>query len=177
MRLFGFGIFALGLFTLSGCAPMALPSVFNASPTPPPTQVPVPTRVAIAVPTPTAPNLFPGGDNSEAATMLKDFIVAVAQGDLDGALTYWNTSQPGQPTGYSANVRKMVQGWIEQKQVLRLGAITYTGIDGSGKSVTMPASDPRVERATALVTIDGVEYKFFLTQLKGGWFIEGVNTK
>jgi hypothetical protein len=40
----------------------------------------------------------------------------------------------------------------------------------------LPIDDPRVDKATAFVRIDGVTYRFFLTQLKGGWFIEGVNT-
>lgn len=156
------------------CSPVRIPTFF-ASPTPPPTPVPLPTRVAIAVPTPTIANLIPPGD-SEAATMLADFIDAISKGNVNGALTYWNTSQPGQPSGYEANVRKMVQEWVDQKRKLVLGEITYSGLDATGKYVTMPIDDPRVDKATALVRIDGVLYRFFLTQLKGGWFIEGVNT-
>ena len=50
------------------------------------------------------------------------------------------------------------------------------GRDATGKSVPMAVTDPRVEQAIAKVQIDGVEHSFFLSQLKGGWFIEGVNT-
>jgi hypothetical protein len=108
--------------------------------------------------------------------MLNDFIQAVVFGNMDGAMSFWNTSQPGQPSGYDANVRKMVQTWIDKKQQLVVGNTTYSGTDGAGKSVTMPLSDPRVEKATAKMYVDSVEYQFYLTLLKGGWFIEGVNT-
>jgi len=158
-----------------GCSRITLPTVLN-TPTPPPTQVPLPTRVAIAVPTPTIANLLPPGDTSEAATMLRDFFRAVSIGDVEDALTYWVTNQPGQPSGYAANVRKMVQEWITQRRQFTVSEITYSGIDATGKYVTMPMDDPRVEKATARVRVDGIEYRFFLTQLKGGWFIEGVNT-
>ena len=111
-----------------------------------------------------------------SAGMLADFIGAISKSNVNGALTYWNTSQPGQPSSYDANVRKMVQEWVDQKRQLVLGDITYSGLDATGKYVSMPIADPRVDKATALVRIDGVTYRFFLTQLKGGWFIEGVNT-
>ena len=168
---------AFGLFiTLLavGCSGASVPSAFNQTATPPPTQVPLPTRVAVAVPT--VPNLISPGDNSEAAQMLQDFYQAISQGDVSGAMSFWDTSQPGQPSGYEANVRKMVQGWIDKKSQLVLGDISYTGPDGTGKYIPMPLSDPRIERATAKVKIDGVDYQFFLVQLKGGWFIGGVNT-
>ena len=155
----------------SGCSMSPMPSIFN-TPTSLPTQVPLPTRVAVAVPTPTL-NLVPPGDTSEAAAMLKDFIAAVAKGDVNGALTYWNTSQS---SAYAANVRKMVQEWMDLKRQLVLGEITYLGRDATGKSVAMPVTDPRVDQAIAKVQIDGMEYQFYLSQLKGGWFIEGVNT-
>jgi hypothetical protein len=168
---------AFGLFVAlvaAGCSGVSVPPVFNQTATPLATQVPLPTRVAIAVPT--VPNLIPAGDNSEAAQMLQDFYQAIAQGDVSGAMSLWDTSQPGQPSGYETNVRKMVQGWVDKKSQFGLGDISYTGPDGTGKYVPMPLSDPRVERATAKVKIDGVDYQFFLVQLKGGWFIGGVNT-
>jgi hypothetical protein len=155
----------------SGCSRIAVPSIFG-SPTPLPTQVPLPTSIAVAVPTPTL-NLIPPGDGSEAVVMLQDFIVAVGKGDVTGALTYWNTSQSAT---YAANVRTMVQEWADKKRRLVLGTITYMGRDATGKSVPLPVTDPRVEQAIARVQIDGVEYQFYLSQLKGGWFIEGVNT-
>ena len=171
-------LFALGLVSMMmlavGCSGVSLPSVFNKTPTALPTQVPMPTRVAVAVPT--VPNLIPSGDNSEAAQMLKDFIQAVSTGDVDGAMTYWDTSQSSQSSTYESNVRKMIELWSSNKMQLVLGDISYTGPDGTGKYVPMPLSDPRVERATAKVKIDGVDYAFYLTQLKGGWFIGGVNT-
>jgi len=171
-------VFALGIVSVMvlavGCSGVSLPSVFSKTPTPLPTQVPLPTRVAIAVPT--VPNLVPAGDNSEAAQMLNNFIQAVSTGDVDEAMTYWDTSQSNQPSTYEANVRKMVEMWASNKMQLVLGDISYTGPDGTGKYIPMPLSDPRVERATAKVKIDGVDYSFFLTQLKGGWFIGGVNT-
>lgn len=173
IRLSAIGL-SLALLCIVGCAPIPIPAFF-ASPTPPPTQVPLPTRVAIAVPTPTLANLVPPGD-SEAAMILTDFIDAISKGNVNGALTYWNTSQPGQPAGYDANVRKMVQEWVDQKRQLILTDITYSGVDATGKYVAMSIDDPRVDKATAFVRIDGVTYRFFLTQLKGGWFIEGVNT-
>lgn len=155
-----------------GCSRVAVPLLVNPTPTLPPTQVPLPTRVAIAAPTPTLYLIAPG-DNSEARVMLQDFIVALSKGDVNGALTYWNTSQS---SAYAANVRKMVQEWADNKQRLVLGEITYMGRDATGKSVVLPMTDPRVEQAIAKVQIDGVEYLFYLSQLKGGWFIEGVNT-
>lgn len=173
------GLSALGLMLAVLCASCSTPSIpiiIANTPTPLPTQVPLPTRVAIAVPTPTVANLIPPGDTSEATTMLSDFIEAVTTGDIEGALSYWDTSQPGQPSGYAANVRKMVQDWIDNKRQLVLTDIAYSGLDSTGKYVTMPLSDPRVERATAKMKIDGLEYSVFLIQLKGGWVIEGVNT-
>lgn len=170
-------LFALGVISVMefmvGCSGVPLPSVFNKTSTPLPTQVPMPTRMAIAVPT--VSNLVPTGDNSEAAQMLRDFIQAVSTGDVNGAMTYWDTSQSNQPSSYDANVRKMVELWASNKMQLVLGDISYTGPDGTGKYVPMPLSDPRVERGTAKVKVDGVDYSFFLTQLKGGWFIGGVN--
>jgi len=172
------GLIAVGLLAVLavGCSGVSVPSLFNNTPTPPPTQVPLPTRIAIAVPTPTVANLFPAGDSTDAAVMLKDFIDAVSKGNTARALTFWDTYQPGQPAGFAANVEKLIQEWIAQKRRLVLGEITYSGLDTSGKYVTLPMNDPRVERATALIRVDGIEYRFFLTQLKGGWFIEGVNT-
>lgn len=168
------GLLWLAVWTTS-CSGVSVQSVFNKTPTPPPTQVQLPTRIAVAVPT-DVPNLIPAGDNSEAVQMLNDFVQAVSLGDLSGAMTYWDTSQPGQPTGYEANVRKMVQGWIDKKTKFGLGDISYTGPDGTGKSIAMPMSDPRVEKATAKVKVDGADYLFYMVQLKGGWFISGVNT-
>ena len=69
--------------------------------------------------------------------MLKDFFAAVAKGDVTGALTYWNTSQS---SAYAANVRKMVQEWVDLKRQLVLGEITYMGRDAAGKSVPMPVT-------------------------------------
>jgi hypothetical protein len=135
--------------------------------------VPLPTRVAVVVtPTPT-PHLIPPGDNSEATAMLQDFFTALNKGDLEMALAYWNTSSSKE---YAANVRKMVQEWITLKRKLTLREITYLGRDATGKFVSMPLTDPRVEQAIAKVYVDGIEYHFYLSQLKGGWFIEGVNT-
>ena len=173
------GLSALGLMLsllVASCSNVSVPIVLTNTPTRLPTQVPLPTRVAVAVPTPTIANLIPPGDTSEATTMLTDFIEAITTGDIDGALSYWDTSQPGQPSGYAANVRKMVQDWIDNKRQLVLADIAYSGLDATGKYVPMPLSDPRVERATAKIKIDGVDYSFFLIQLKGGWVIEGVNT-
>ncbi|MCI0475107.1 MAG: hypothetical protein L0Y55_02565 [Anaerolineales bacterium] len=165
-------VLLLTMFGGTGCSRVAVPLLVNPTPTPPPTQVPLPTRVAVAAPTPTL-NLIPPGDTSEATAMLKDFFTALAKGDVDGALTYWNTSQS---SAYAANVRKIVQEWIDQKRRLALVEITYLGRDSAGKSVPMPVTDPRVEQAIAKVMIDNIEYQFYLVQLKGGWFIEGVNT-
>lgn len=175
IRMSALGWLSLAMLCAVGCSRVSVPALF-ASPTPPPTPVPLPTRVAIAVPTPTSANLVPPGNTSEAAVMLADFIDAVSKSNVNGALTFWNTSQPGQPSGYDANVRKMVQEWVNQKRPLVLGDITYSGLDATGKYAPLPIDDPRVDKATALVRIDGVPYRFFLTQLKGGWFIEGVNT-
>ena len=173
--LFAFGL--LASIVLASCSLSPLPAIFNNTPTPPPTQVPLPTRVAIPVPTPTVANLWLANDTSEAGQMLKDFIEAVTTGNLEGALSYWNTSQPGQLSGYANNVRKIVQEWIDKKRQLVVNDIIYAGVDATGKSVTMTRDDPRVDRATAGVRIDGIDYRFYLTLLKGGWFIEGVNTK
>ena len=166
------GLLLLMVVFAIGCSRVSVPLLSDATPMSLPTQVPLPTRVAVAVPTPTL-NLVPPGDTSEAAAMLKDFIAAVAKGDVNGALTYWNTSQS---SAYAANVRKMVQEWMDLKRQLVLGEITYLGRDATGKSVAMPVTDPRVDQAIAKVQIDGMEYQFYLSQLKGGWFIEGVNT-
>ena len=166
------GLLLLMVVFAIGCSRVSVPLLSDATPMSLPTQVPLPTRVAVAVPTPTL-NLVPPGDTSEAAAMLKDFIAAVAKGDVNGALTYWNTSQS---SAYAANVRKMVQEWVDLKRQLVLGEITYLGRDATGKSVAMPVTDPRVDQAIAKVLIDGMEYQFYLSQLKGGWFIEGVNT-
>jgi hypothetical protein len=173
------GLSALALMLsilVASCSNVSVPIVLANTPTRPPTQVPLPTRVAVAVPTPTIANLIPPGDTSEAVTMLNDFIEAVTKGDIDGALSYWDTSQPSQPSGYAANVRKMVQDWIDKKRRLVLADIAYSGLDATGKYVAMPLSDPRVEHATAKIQIDGAEYLFYLIQLKGGWIIDGVNT-
>ena len=164
-------LFVMAVFA-SGCSRVSVPLLVNPTPTQLPTQFPIPTRVAVAVPTPTL-NLIPPGDNSEAAVMLQDFIVAVTKGDVNGALTYWNTSPS---SAYAANARKMVQEWVDKKRQLVLGEITYMGRDATGKSVPMAVTDSRVEQAIAKAQIDGAEYSFFLSQLKGGWFIEGVNT-
>ncbi len=166
------GIFFLFAVLTVDCSRVAVPLLVNPTATPLPTQVPLPTRVTVVAPTPTL-NLIPPGDSSEAATMLKDFIAAVARGDVNGALTYWNTSQS---SAYAANVRAMVQEWADKRRQLVLGEITYMGRDATGKSVPMLLTDPRVEQAVAKVQIDGLEYQFYLSQLKGGWFIEGVNT-
>ncbi len=175
IRLSAIGSLTLTMLFAIGCSRVPVPTLF-ASPTPPPTQVPLPTRIAIAVPTPTLANLVPPDSSSEAATMLHEFIRAVAIGDLEDAMSYWATNLPGQSSGYAANVRKMVHEWITLKRQFIVGEITYSGMDATGKYVTMPMDDPRVEKATARVRVDGIEYRFFLTQLKGGWFIEGVNT-
>jgi hypothetical protein len=174
-RLLGISLCSLLAGLGIGCSKISVPLIFSPTPTLPPTQVSIPTLIVVAVPSPTL-NLVPPGDNAEAAVMLKDFVEAVSRGNVDGALTYWNTKQPGQPSGYAANVRKMVQEWADKKRQLVLGEITYFGRDTTGKSVAMPVTDPRVEQAIAKVQIDGVEYQFYLTQLKGGWYIEGVNT-
>jgi hypothetical protein len=165
------GLLFLTMVLIAGCSRIPVPSIFG-TPTPLPTQVPLPTRVAVAAPTPTL-NLIPPGDTSEAAAMLKDFITAVAKNNVAGALTYWNTSQS---SAYAANVRAMVQEWADKKRQLTLTGISYMGRDATGKSVPMPLTDPRVDQAIAKVQIDGLEYQFYLSQLKGGWFIEGVNT-
>ena len=70
----------------------------------------------------------------------------------------------------------MVQEWVDLKRQLVLGEITYLGRDEVGKSVPMLVRDLCVDQAIAKVRVDGMEYQFFLSQLKGGWFIEGVNT-
>lgn len=171
-RLLGIGLFFVMVALASGCSRVSVPLLVNPTPPQLPTQVPLPPRVAVAVPTPTL-NLIPPGDNTEAAVMLQDFIVAVTKGDVNGALTYWNTSQS---SAYAANARKMVQEWVDKKRQLVLGEITYMGRDATGKSVPMAVTDSRVEQAIAKAQIDGAEYSFFLSQLKGGWFIEGVNT-
>jgi hypothetical protein len=171
-----FGLVLLGLFSI-GCSKSSIPLALNSTPTAFPTPVPLPTKIAVAAPTPTPTLvLLAPGDTSEAVTLLNDFIQAVVFGNLEGAMSFWNTSQPGQASGYDANVRKMVKGWIDKKSNLVIGNITYSGLDGTGKSVSMPIEDPRVEKATAKVYIDGVEYQFYMLLLKGGWFIEGVNT-
>jgi hypothetical protein len=157
---------------LSACERVAVPLLVSPTATPVPTQVPLPTRVAVVVPTPTL-NLIPPGDDSEATTMLYDFFAALNKGDVNAALTYWNTSQSRE---YAANVRKMVQEWITHKRRLTLREITYLGRDATGKFIPLPLTDPRVEQAIARVDVDGIEYQFYLSQLKGGWFIEGVNT-
>jgi hypothetical protein len=159
------------VFIAGGCSRAAIPLLVNPTATLAPTPVPLPTRVALPAPTPTL-DLIPPGD-SEATTMLYDFFAAVAKSDLNRALTYWNTSQSKE---YAANVRKMVQEWIEQKRRLTFVAITYLGRDATGKFTPMPLTDARVEQAIARVMVDGIEYQFYLVQLKGGWFIEGVNT-
>ncbi|MCX7838293.1 MAG: hypothetical protein N2559_02400 [Anaerolineae bacterium] len=164
--------FLLTTLWTSACARVSVPLIVNPTATPIPTQVPLPTRVAIVAPTPTL-QLIPPGDNSEATTMLQDFFVALGKGDLETALSYWNTSQSKE---YAANVRKMVQEWITLKRKLTLREITYLGRDATGKFVSMPLTDPRVEQAIAKVYVDGIEYQFYLSHLKGGWFIEGVNT-
>lgn len=125
-----------------GCSSVSVPLIVNLAPTQPPTQVPLPTRVVLAVPTPTL-NLVPPGDSAEAAVMLKDFVAAVSTGNVDGALTYWNTSQS---STYAANARKMVQEWADKKRQLVLGEITYMGRDTTGKSVPMPVTDPHMTR-------------------------------
>lgn len=158
-------------FAQAGCAPTSFPWGVNPTATLAPTPTPLPTRVALPAPTPTL-HLIPPGD-SEATTMLNDFFAALAKGDLNTALTYWNTSQSKE---YAANVRAMVQEWITQKRRLSLVAITYLGRDATGKFIPLPITDPRVEQAIARVMIDQIEYQFYLVQLKGGWFIEGVNT-
>ncbi|MBM3128821.1 MAG: hypothetical protein FJ009_09390 [Chloroflexi bacterium] len=156
----------------SGCSRVAVPLLVNPTPTMPPTQVPLPTRVAVIAPTPPL-HLIPPGETSEATTMLKDFFAALAQNDVNAALTYWNLSQSKE---YAANVRKIVQEWIDQKRRFSLVAITYLGRDAAGKIAPLPLTDPRVEQAIAKVLVDNLEYQFYLVQLKGGWFIEGVNT-
>jgi hypothetical protein len=171
IRLLGL-ILLLTMLVGTGCSRIAVPLLVNPTATPMPTQIPLPTRIAIAAPTPTL-NLIPPGDTSEATAMLKDFFAALAKSDVNNALTYWNTSQSKE---YAANVRKMAQEWIDQKRRLALAEITYLGRDSSGKFIPMPLTDPRVEQAIAKVMVDNLEYQFYLVQLKGGWFIEGVNT-
>jgi hypothetical protein len=173
-----FWIWLLRLFSLLvmcggiGCSRVAVPLLVNPTATPLPTQIPLPTRVAVAAPTPTL-NLISPGDTGEATAMLKDFFAALAKNDVNDALTYWNVSQSKE---YAANVRKIVQEWIDQKRTLTLVAIAYLGRDAAGKVVPLPQTDPRVEQAIAKVMIDSTEYQFYLSQLKGGWVIEGVNT-
>jgi hypothetical protein len=166
------GLFFLIAILGVGCSRLSIPLLVDATPTSLPTQVLLPTPFAVVVPTPTL-NLVPPGDTSEAAAMLKDFIAAIAKGDVNGGLTYWNTSQS---SAYAVNVRKMLQEWVDLKRQLVLGEITYMGRDAAGKSVPMSVTDPRVDQAVAKVRVDGMEYQFYLSQLKGGWFIEGVNT-
>lgn len=162
--------FVLTSLGTGACSRPALLS--NPTATPLPTPMLAPTRIAVVAPTPTL-HLMPPGDNSEATMMLQDFFTALDRGDLKTALSYWNTSQSKE---YAANVRKMVQEWITFKRKLTLREITYLGRDATGKFVSMPLTDPRVEQAIAKVYVDGIEYQFYLSQLKGGWFIEGVNT-
>ncbi len=166
-RLMTLMTFLMILLETSACfAPSPLLTARTATPT----LTPLPTRVAVIAPTPTPP--LPG-DDSEAVTMLQEFFTALYRGDLNTALTYWNTSQSRE---YAANVRQMVQEWITYKRRLTLRNITYLGRDATGKFIPLPLTDPRVEQAIARVDIDGIEYQFYLSQLKGGWFIEGVNT-
>jgi hypothetical protein len=169
------GLFLLAAIFAVGCGKVAVPSVFATS-TPPQPQVGLPTRFAVAVATPTVINLVPASNQSEATTMLTDFIKTIAAGNVDIGLTYWDTAQPGQATTYAANVRKMLQDWVDNKRTLVLTDITYLGLDVNGKYVPIPMSDPRVEQATAKIRIDATEYLFYLKQFKGGWSIEGVNT-
>jgi hypothetical protein len=175
-QLFVIGVLVLATLFGAGCAKVPVPSAF-ATPTLPPTQIPLPTRFAVAVATPVVINQVPASDQSEATTMLVDFIKTIAASNVDMGLTYWDTAQPGQSTTYAANVRKMLQDWVDNKRTLVLTGITYLGLDTNGKYVPISMLDPRVEQATAKVSIDGIEYLFFLKQFKGGWSIEGVNTK
>jgi hypothetical protein len=164
---------ALLLFTV-GCSNLSLPPILAGAPTER-ALVPQSTpKVAVAVATPTL--VLAAGELDEVEQSLTAFFQAVSAGDVDTAMTYWSLYQPGQPSDYAANMRRIVSGWANGKHQFTAGVITYRGLVAPGDYRPMPRDDPRASHATVQVRIDGSDNVFSLVQDKTGWLIEGIAT-
>ena len=168
------GLTVVVLALTVGCSNLSLPPILGGAPTQPTSaQSPTPTpKSAMAVATPTV--ALASGELDEVEQSLTGFLQAVSFGDVDQAMTYWSLYQPGQPSDYAGNMRRIVTGWANGKHQFAIGAITYSGLVAPGDYRTMPRDDPRASHATVTVRIDGSDYRLSLVQDKTGWLIEGI---
>jgi hypothetical protein len=157
-----------------GCSNVPIPPILGSAPTPtlPKASATATPKVAVAVETPTS--VLASGDQDEVQQAMNAFLQAVSAGKVDEAMTYWSLYQPGQPSDYATNMRKIVTGWANGNHQFAVGTITYSGLVAPGDYRTMPRDDPRVSHATVNVRIDGSDYTFSLIQAKSGWLIEGI---
>ena len=163
---------AVTLVLTVGCSNPSAPPVPGSAPTQTastPSSASTP-KVAIALATPD----LAADDLDEVDQSLTGFLHAVSVGNVDKAMTYWSLYQPGQPSDYAANVRKIVTGWVNGKHQFGIGPVTYLGLVAPGSYRAMPRDDPRASHATVVVRIDGADYSFSLIQDKTGWLIEGI---